>query len=429
MARIKALRWWIIVLLMLGGIVNFLARNSLGIAKPTLSAELGLTDQQYSLILTCFQVGLILQPFCGYLLEWLGLRVGFALFAIAWSVVNMAHGVVNGWLGLATLRALMGFAEGSANPAVMKTISAWFPSRERGLASGVYNVGASFGSVMAPPLVAWAIYAYHWQAAFVVTGGFGIAWALLWLVLYNDPDRHALLSQSERRYVLAGTERHLRSSSAPPSIIGLLRQRNFWGIGLPRMLADPTWGTLSFWVPSYFVAAHHFDLKELAIFTWMPFLAADVGSLSGGLIAAAVQRRTSLSLVNARRTAFTVGVLLMLPVAFVGTVKSPYLAVGLLCLGGFAHQTLSVTVITMSTDLFRQNEVSTVTGMAGTCGNFGTMIFTLLLGKLVSTHGYEPFFVALPLLDVLGAGLLWALVRERPTEDGLLSQGANVDES
>jgi len=136
-----------------------------------------------------------------------------------------------------------------------------------------------------------------------------------------------------------------------------------------------------------------------------------------------------LSLVNARRTAFTVGVLLMLPVAFVGSVKSPYLAVGLLCLGGFAHQTLSVTVITMSTDLFCQNEVSTVTGMAGTCGNLGTMIFTLLLGKLVATYGYGPFFVALPLLDVLGAGLLWALVRERPTEDGLSGRESRVVES
>ncbi len=229
MPRIKALCWWIIALLMLGGVVNFLARNSLAIAKPTLSAELGLTDQQYALILTCFQLGLILQPICGYLLEWLGLRVGFALFAIAWSVVNMAHGLVGGWIGLATLRALMGFAEGSANPAVMKTISAWFPARERGMASGVYNVGASLGSVMAPPLVAWAIYAYHWQAAFVVTGGIGIAWAVVWLALYNDPDRHAWLSQGERSYVLAGKEGHLQSSSVPPSIFRLLRQRNFLG--------------------------------------------------------------------------------------------------------------------------------------------------------------------------------------------------------
>jgi MFS transporter, ACS family, hexuronate transporter len=424
MPRIKGLRWWIIVLLMLGGIVNFLARNSLGIAKPTLSAELGVTDQQYALILTCFQLGLILQPFCGYILEWLGLRAGFALFAVAWSLINMGHVLVGSWLGLAALRAVMGFAEGSANPAVMKTISAWFASRERGVASGLYNAGAALGSVIAPPLVAWAIYAYHWQAAFIVTGGIGLAWAALWLGLYRDPERHPLLGEDERRHIFSGKEERLQSDGAPPSIVGLLRQRNFWGIGLPRLLADPTWATLSFWVPSYFVAARHFDLKQLAIFAWMPFLAADVGSLSGGLIASALQRYTSLSLVNARRTAFTAGVLLMLPVAFVGSVESPYVAIGLLCLGGFAHQTLSVTVITMSTDLFRRNEVATVTGMAGTCGNLGTMIFTLLLGKLVSTYGYEPFFVALPLLDVLGAALLWALVREHSAEGRGASQGA-----
>lgn len=415
MPRFKALRWWIIVLLMLGGIVNFLARNTLGVAKPALTSEIGLTDQQFAIIIICFQLGLILQPYCGYILQWLGLRVGFALFAIAWSVLNMAHGLVHGWIGLAGLRALMGFAEGSANPAVMKTISQWFPSRERGMASGVYNIGASFGSMLAPPLVAWAIYAYNWQAAFVVTGGIGIVWAAVWLIAYNDPKKHALLSEDERNHILQGQESHLQGDSKPPSMLSLLRQRNFWGIGLPRFLADPTWGTLSFWVPSYFVAARNFDLKQIAIFAWMPFLAADLGCLFGGMIASAVQRHTKLSLVDARRCAYTVGVVLMLPVAFVGYVESPYTAIALLCLGGFAHQTLSVTVITMSTDLFRQNEVSTVTGMAGTCGNVGTMLFTLLLGKMLPVFGYSPFFIALPLLDVIGAVLLWTLVRERLT--------------
>jgi len=265
-------------------------------------------------------------------------------------------------------------------------------------------------------LVVWAITTYHWQAAFVVTGAIGVVWAGAWLFAYQDPGKHPLLGASERDHILQGQERHLQSGSQPPAMLGLLRQRNFWGIGLPRFLADPTWGTLSFWVPSYFVAARHFDLKQIAIFAWMPFLAADLGCLFGGVIAAAVQRRTRLSLVNARRCAFTVGVGLMLPVAFVGYVESPYVAVALLCLGGFAHQTLSVTVITMSSDLFRQNEVSTVTGLAGTCGNIGVMLFSLLLGKLVSVYGYSPFFVALPMLDVLGAVLLWSLVRERAAE-------------
>jgi ACS family hexuronate transporter-like MFS transporter len=145
----------------------------------------------------------------------------------------------------------------------------------------------------------------------------------------------------------------------------------------------------------------------------MPFLAADFGCLCGGFVAMQLQNRLGLSLINARRSAFTLGAFLMLGVGFVGFVESPYVAVALLSLGGFAHQTLSVTVITMSSDLFRRNEVATAAGMAGTFGNAGVLIFSLLIGGLVATVGYSPFFICLGLLDLLGAIVLWTLVRER----------------
>ena len=103
----------------------------------------------------------------------------------------------------------------------------------------------------------------------------------------------------------------------------------------------------------------------------------------------------------------------MLGVAFVGRVQSPYVAIVLFSLAGFAHQTLSVTVITMASDLFRRSEVATVAGMAGTCGNAGVLIFSLLIGGLVARIGYSPFFVCLGILDILGAVVLWTLVRER----------------
>ena len=119
-----------------------------------------------------------------------------------------------------------------------------------------------------------------------------------------------------------------------------------------------------------------------------------------------------MSLINARRSAFTVGALLMVGVAFVGFVESPYVAIALLSLAGFAHQTLSVTVITMSSDLFKRNEVATVAGMAGTCGNAGVLLFSLLIGTLVAKIGYSPFFIGLAALDLLGAVVLWTLVRE-----------------
>jgi ACS family hexuronate transporter-like MFS transporter len=156
------------------------------------------------------------------------------------------------------------------------------------------------------------------------------------------------------------------------------------------------------------------DLKHIAMFAWLPFLAADFGCVFGGLVAMTFQKRLGLSVIHSRKAAFTVGAVLMLGVGFVGFVDSPYAAIALLSLGGFAHQTLSVTVITMSSDLFRRNEVATAAGMAGTCGNAGLLIFSLLIGGLVAKVGYTPFFICLGLLDLVGAAVLWTVVRERP---------------
>jgi MFS transporter, ACS family, hexuronate transporter len=412
MTRLWGLRWWMIGLLMVGSIINYLTRSTLAVAAPSVLNDLDISTQQYSWVLSAFQVAIMLQPLCGYVMDTVGLKLGFAIFAIAWSFISMAHGLAGSWQALFGLRALLGFAEGSANPAGIKATSEWFPATERGLAGGVFNMGASLGSMLAAPLVAWAILTHSWQFAFVLTGMLGLAWVALWLAFYQSPSRHKGLSARERDYILSGQETHL-AGAGRPSIGTLLRQRNFWGIAIPRLLADPTWGTLTFWLPLYLTTVRGFDLKQIALFAWLPFLAADLGCMFGGTISLALQKYAGIGLINARRSAFTAGALLMVGVAFVGTVQSPYMAIALLSLAGFAHQTLSVTVITMASDLFKRNEVATVAGMAGTCGNAGVLIFSLLMGALVARIGYTPFFVGLAALDLLGALILWTVVRER----------------
>ena len=410
--KIKGLRWWMIGLIMLGAVINYLTRSTLAVAAPTLLKDMHITTQEYSWITGAFQGTIMLQPLCGYVLDVVGLKFGFAIFAIAWSLISMAHGLAHSWQAFAGLRGLLGLAEGSANPAGMKAVSEWFPAKERGMAGGVYNIGASFGSMLAPPLVVWAILHYNWQSAFVITGGLGLVWVALWLWFYNSPVKHPGLSDEERKHILDGQEKHLQGDGQRPSVLSIIRLRNFWGIALPRFLADPTWGTLSFWVPLYLTTVRNFDLKQIAMFAWLPFLAADLGCLFGPVVVLALQKR-GVSLINARRGAFTLGACLMTGIAFVGFVESPYAAVALLSLGGFAHQTLSVTVITMSSDLFKRSEVATVAGMCGTCGNLGLLIFSLLIGGLVSKVGYSPFFITLGVLDLFGAVLLWTLVREQ----------------
>jgi len=438
MRRFLGLRWLTIALIMLGALVNFLSRQTLSIAAPTVIANLHITTQQYGWITSAFQGGIMLQPVVGYVIDILGVKSGFALFAFLWSVICMAHGLAGSWQALAALRGLLGFAEGAFSPGGLKVVSEWFPAKERGLAGGLYNIGPSLGSMLAPPLVAGAIMIYSWQASFVIVGLISLGWVALWLVFYRSvrdkPSPFALvilsvfyrflpaskrpspaqlysLAEEERSYILSGQETFLQDEGKKPSILSILGRRNFWGIALPRFLTDPTWGMLSFWVPLYLTTVRHFDLKQIAIYAWLPFLAADLGCIFGPSVVLFLQRR-GWDLIDARRGAFTVGAVMMIGVAFTGVVQDPLVAVALISLAGFAHQTLSVTMITMATDLFPRNEVGTVAGMAGTCANLGILIFTIALGQRVDQIGYTPVFVLLAVLDIVAAIVAWTVIRK-----------------
>ncbi len=410
-SRIPRLRWTIIALFVGAMVLNYLARAVLGVAAPTILSEQEISSAQYGWITGAFQLGVMLQPLAGWLLDGAGLRIGFAICAAAWSLITMAHVFASGWLGFAALRGLLGLAEGSAQPAGQKLVAEWFPARERGLAGGIYNIGASFGAVIAPPLVAWAVLTQSWRLAFVVAGGLGLVWVAIWLFWYQTPASHRALSPVERDHIAAGQEARLADAGARPSIPALLRRRDLWGIALPRLLADPVWGMLSFWLPLYLARVRGFDLAQIAMFAWLPFLAADLGCLFGPAVAALLHRR-GVALIDARRWAFTLGAVMMTGMAFVGVATNPYAAIALLCLGGFAHQTLSVTVITMASDLFRRGEVATAAGLAGLAGNLGVLVFSVTLGGMVDRVGYEPFFILLGVLDLVGAALLWTLVRK-----------------
>ena len=414
MRRFIGIRWLTIGLIMLGAMVNFLSRATLAVAAPTVMENLHITTQQYGYVTGAFQAFIMLQFLVGYIIDILGVKTGFALFAFLWSVICMAHGFANSWQMLAGLRGLLGFAEGAFSPGGLKVVSEWFPARERGLAGGLYNIGPSIGQMLAPPLVVWAILNYSWQASFVIVGAISLLWVVLWLIFYHPVAKHPSLSAEERELIVSGQENFVKADDKKPSVLSILSRRNFWGVALPRFLTDPTWGMLSFWVPLYLTTVRHFDLKQIAMFAWLPFLAADLGCLFGPSVVLFLQKR-GLDLIDARRGAFTLGAVMMIGVAFAGVVQNAYMAVALLSLAGFAHQTLSVTMITMATDLFPRNEVGTVAGMAGTSANLGVLISSLLIGGLVSSIGYEPFFIALSVLDLLAAIVVWTVI-QKPRE-------------
>jgi ACS family hexuronate transporter-like MFS transporter len=223
----------------------------------------------------------MLQPLCGYVLDTLGLK--YRLRDLRRRLVADRHGPRPGHqlADASLLRGLLGTGRGLAQPAGMKAVSEWFPAKERGIAGGIFNIGASIGSVLAPPLVVWAVLPGTGARPSWSTGALGLVWVVLWLP--STLARQA--SAADRRRARADRRRPGgapdRAGTKRPSIVSILKQRNFWGIALPRFLADPTWGTLSFWVPLYLTRRCGFDLKQIALFAWMPFVAADLGCLFG----------------------------------------------------------------------------------------------------------------------------------------------------
>lgn len=413
MKILKQYRWRMILLVMAITIINYLDRTALGVAAPTIMQETGITKEQYSWVVSAFQLAYTIgQPIMGWFIDFIGLKIGFAICAMIWGLATMAHALTGTWQGLAGVRAIMGFSEASAIPAGVKTASIWFPAKERGIATGVFNMGTSFGAMLAPPLIAWCIIFHSWQFAFIVAGALAIIAAICWFIFYRDPKDAKGLSDEERAYIEAGQEKFLNSSEKEKvSFTKILKQRNFWGIGAARFLADPAWGTINFWVPIFFVETLHFSLKEIAMFVWLPFLMADLGCLASGFVANFFINR-GITLLNSRRITFTIGAVLMMTIGLVSIVDNPYLAVLLISIGGFSHQLLSTVAATLGGDLFKKNEVATAVGMAGACAWTGQLIFNLFIGAFVVVIGWGPFFIALAFFDIIGAAILWIVLKD-----------------
>lgn len=410
MRTVRSLRWWIIGLVCVGTILNYLARNSLGVLAPQLTHDLGLTTQQYSWVVGAFQLAYtVMQPVCGAIIDSFGLKVGFALFAVAWSLANMAHGFAGGWLSLAFFRGLLGVSEAAAIPAGVKTVSEWFPPKDRSVAIGYFNAGTSLGAMIAPPVVIWLSLAYGWRAAFVATGAVGLVWALAWYLLYDSPTRHRALRPEER--AKAAAELAAEPKAAHVSIAELLRQRLFWAIAIPRFLAEPAWQTFSFWIPLYLAKERGMDLKEIALFAWLPFLAADAGGILGGYLSPFLMKRFRLGLLTSRAAGISLAAVLMIAPGCVGLAVSPYAAIALFCIGGFAHQIISVLINTLTTDVFPRDAVARANGLVGMFGWAGGLGFSLLIGALADSVGFAPLFSLLGVFDLVGAVVLFLLLR------------------
>ncbi|MGW8135990.1 MFS transporter [Sphingomonas zeae] len=406
--RVRNLRWWIVALICAGTIANYLARNSLGVLAPELKSALHMSTQQYSYVVGAFQLAYtIMQPVAGAFIDRFGLRAGFALFGLAWSAANMMHALAIGWVSLAIYRGILGLFESAAIPSGIKAVAEWFPARERSVAVGWFNAGTSLGALIAPPVVVAVALWADWRTAFLVTGGVGIFWAAAWYIFYRSPDDHPAITPEERAMIAVEKPKGPVQRAKAKDI---LRTSRFWVIAVPRFLAEPAWQTFSFWIPLYLASERGMDLKQIALFAWLPFLAADIGGILGGYLSPWLMKR-GVTLIPSRVAGVALGAVLMIAPGCIGLAASPYTAIALFCIGGFAHQMISGLINTLSADVFAPAEVGTANGFIGQAGWIGGLLFSLLIGQLADTVGYAPLFAVLAVFDLIGAAVLIIFIR------------------
>lgn len=410
------IRWLMIILFATGVILNYVDRNALGIMAQEIINDLQITPKEYSYITGAFQLAYtIFQPIVGWFVDVIGLRVGFAIMVIIWSLMCMLHAGAGAWIHLAILRFVMGGAESVVAPANAKVISSWFPKKERAIANGWSMVGFSLGAMIAPPLIYFIHQFGGWQLAFLIPGSIGIIWAGIWLYFFSEPAKSRFVTDAERKYILSDQDigQAQQDKNVWHAIKQVVTQKKFYGIAIPAFLAEPAWAAVNFWVPFYLLSERGMQLKEMAMFVWIPFLAADFGGLSSGYFSRMLDKYFGLSRINAACITYLGAAFFMLSMVFASLAESPYLAIALIAIGAWGHQMLSAMLTIQVIENYDGKEVSTVNGLRGSSAWIASFLFTIIVGQFVEKIGFKPFFITMGFLDIIGAIIMCALLFQR----------------
>jgi len=429
------LRFWVVGLVALATIINYIDRGALGVLWPDIKEEFGFTNQDYANIGTVFVLAYAFgQGLFGKIFDWLGTRIGFVLSISVWSIATALHAVAAGVGSFALFRGILGVAEAGNWPGAAKANAEWFPINERALAQGIFNSGAAIGGIVSPPLLALLAVFMGWKAIFVVIGLVGLLWLVPWLIIYKSkPETHPWLTEDERNYILSG--QRTESSDAPeneyiPTTGEMLGRKETWGAILPAMFIDPIWWLFVFWIPIYLIDTFGFDVADIGLYAWVPYVGAMFGAWFGGLLAQ--NRLNSGWTVNkTRKMVITLGGLIMLPALFsMSAASTPTIAVLIMAVILFGFQTAIGNIQTLPSDLYSKRSVGSLAGYAGTAAKlaaaglvwlvprlteaekFNAMIDQLGLGFIspMTENSYMPAFVIGAALAVLAVASVWLLI-------------------
>lgn len=407
--KLGGLRWLIIGLVFVITVINYIDRLTISVLAPVITADLGLSNVEFGTITIWFLVAYTLsQAISGKIYDRVGNKLGFIFSVAVWSIGAVLHAFAAGIGSLSVFRFILGFGEAGNFPGAAKVSAEWFPQKERALAQGIFNSGVALGSIVAPPLIIWLQLNYGWKTTFIFTGALGFIWLGFWMALYHSRDRHPWLTASEKQVIEEGEEETVTAGESSPTYSSLLKYKQTWAIVLARFLVDPVWWLYITWLPKYLYDARGFDLKQIGLFAWFPFVAAGLGSLFGGWLAKFLIGR-GWSVDKGRKSIIGASCLLMPAGIVAAYTNDSMLALAMISIVLFGFQVWINNVQTLPSDFFPKSAVGSVAGLGGMGAGIGSIIFTYTTGWVVDNFSYVPILVAAGLLAPLGTIVLFAL--------------------
>ncbi len=419
--KFNGVRWVIIALIFLATLINYIDRLTISVLGPVIVEKLQLTNTEFGSIATWFLFAYTFsQALSGKLYDKIGIKKGFSISIIVWSLAGIATAFATGLRSLSLCRFILGLGEAGNWPGAAKTVAEWFPARQRALGMAIFNSGAAIGSIVAPPVI-YGLYAFYgdWHQVFIFTGVLGFAWLALWLMVYDKPETHKWLTREELAVIQERAETPADRDAAPdgpapeapdPNIgwFELLRYRQTWSIVVARFLVDPVWWLYITWLPLYLSKVHGFDLKQIGLFAWVPYVAADAGSLFGGWMSGFLIGR-GWSVDRARKTVIIFAAALMPAGIFAAFSSDAMLALGLIAVVLFGFQVWINNVQTLPSDFYPSTAVGSVAGLGGMGAGIGSMIFIFTTGWVVDNFSYTPILVTAGILAPVGTLALYLL--------------------
>jgi ACS family hexuronate transporter-like MFS transporter len=387
--RVGRYRWLIVALLFAATAINYVDRQMIGVLKPTLSEEFGWSESDYAAIVFWFQLAYAIGYISfGRVVDLVGARLGYAIAIVIWTASHMAHGLALGVTSFAAARFGLGIGESGNFPAGIRAVTDWFPQRERAFAIGLFNAGANVGAIITPLLVPALVIAFGWQAAFFLTGIFGIAWLVAWWAIYRHPAEHKRVGQAE----LAWIQRDPPDPAETMAWTRLLARRETWAYALGKFLIDPIWWFFLFWLPGYLFERYDMDLTTFGLPLAAIYLISDAGSVAGGWMSSRLIK-AGYTPNAARKLTMAFWAVCVLPIFFAQGIASVWGAVLVIGLATAAHQAFSANLYTLPSDLFPRAAVGSVIGIGGTVGALGGMGMALFTGYILDTTGsYDVLF-------------------------------------